>query len=99
MGGLYNFDNSLVYPINSVAMTDDLGLNQILLQNENDQEYKQARIVVYSVDKRVVHQESIDIKNLSEIPSDFSSLKNGLYFVKVYVDGENVLNKKVLKVK
>lgn len=44
-------------------------------------------------------QETIDITNLSEIPLDLSSLKNGYYFVKVYVDGENVLNKKVFKVR
>ena len=49
--------------------------------------------------ERVVHQETIDITNLSEIPLDLSSLKNGYYFVKVYVDGENVLNKKVFKVR
>lgn len=99
MGGLYHFNTSLLYPYNPVAMTSNLSLDQFMSQNESIQEYKQAKVVVYSIDKRIVHQETIDITNLSDIPLDLSSLKNGHYFVKVYVDGENVLNKQVLKVK
>lgn len=96
MGGAYLFDGTLAFPYDPI---DAFSPGQIMLQHEGTQEYKQAEVVVYSIDKRVVHQETIDITNLSEIPLDLSSLKNGYYFVKVYVDGENVLNKKVFKVR
>lgn len=98
IGGSYGFGDYLPSWFTPMSLGWETNSGRIILKNGTLQENKNASIVVYSIDKRIVHQQTIDLTQ-SEIPIDLSSLKNGHYFVKVYVDGENVLNKQVLKMR
>ncbi|MBR1668755.1 MAG: S8 family peptidase [Bacteroidaceae bacterium] len=96
MGGLYHFNTSLVGSNNSFAMTGSVKSGRIILKNGTPQKNKQATVVVYSMDKRIVHQQTFDMEQ-SEITIDVSYLNKGYYIVKVYSDGADIFNEKFLK--